>query len=390
MNLKSVKLNNMLRGGAKRLSLLGMLCLVLGLSSCNSIYDDDPNCLHGISLRFVYDYHMERGANSFPANVDCINVFVFDSNGNYVTQFKETSDALRSEGYRMEIPLDNGKYTIIAYGGMACDHPNFTLTPDWQSAEFQSVNKDDLIVTLPRNEQGVSDKLLHNTVDRTGGLFYAQPLEVELTDDDYATTYREETVYMMNDVNNIQVMLQELSDPYVVDYNDYNFEIVDDNFVLDSKNNPIYVATEDYQPFYKPYYLDNPQVGAVKNANSTQTQPLEQDEDNPVQVALAAFSTSRLFHNENYSHIDSARLLITSTKEKDEKGNPKEIVNIPLIRYLLLTFTPNTSWIRTHQEYLDRRSDWTLMFFLQEGKWVEATVSVNDWIVRVNEAELGL
>lgn len=387
MNLKSVKLNDILRKGAL-LPLLGVLCLTMGLSSCNSIYDDDPNCLHGVALRFVYDYHMERGANSFPAKVDCINVFVFDENGNYVTQFKETSDALLSESYRMEIPLDNGKYTIIAYGGMACEHSNFTLTPDWQSSAIQSVNKNDFIVTLPRDGQGVSDKQLHNIAERTGGLFFAQPLEVELTDDDYDTTYREETVYMMNDVNDIKVVLQELHDPKVVDYHDYNFEIIDDNFVLDSKNNPIYVATADYQPYYKPFYMDNPTMGHALNATSFITQPLEQDENDKVQVALAEFSTSRLFHNENYSHLDSARLLITSNKEKDGNGNPRQIINIPLIRYLLLTFTPGASWIKTYQEYLDRQSDWTLMFFLQDGKWVETNVSVNEWIVRVNDIEL--
>lgn len=389
MILKSVKLNDILRRGA-RLPLLGVLCLAMGLSSCDSfsIYDDDPNCVHGIALRFVYDYHMERGANSFPAKVDCINVFVFDEDGNYVTQFKETSDALLSENYRMEMELDNGKYTIIAYGGMACEHANFTLTPDWQSPEFQSVHKNDFIVTLPRDGKGVSDKQLHNIAERTGGLFFAQPLEIELTDDDYNTTYREETVYMMNDVNDIKIVLQELHDPKVVDYNDYNFEIIDDNFVLDSKNDPIYVATEDYQPSYKPFYMDNPQIGQAMNATSSITQPLEQDEDNKVQVALAEFSTSRLFHNENYSHLDSARLLITSQKEKDKNGKPREIINIPLIRYLLLTFTPGTSWIKTYQEYLDRQSDWTLMFFLQNGKWVETNVSVNDWIVRVNDIEL--
>lgn len=389
MNLKSVILNNILRKRAQRLSLLGMLCLALGLNSCNSIYDDDPNCLHGIALRFVYDYHMEKGANSFPANVDCINVFVFDSNGNCVTQFKETSDALRSESYRMEIPLDNGKYTIIAYGGMACDNPSFSLTPDWKAPEFIGTNKDDLVVTLPL-EGGVSKKQLHKIEERTGGLFFAQPLEVELTDKDYSTTYREETVYMMNDVNDIQITLQELNDPYQVDYNDYDFKIVDDNFVLDSKNNPIYQATEDYQPYYKPYALENTKIGKVKNADSRNTEPIEQDEDDEVQVARAEFSTSRLFHNKDYSHINSARLIVTSKKETERDGTPKKIIDIPLIGYLLLIWGEGDSWIKTPQEYLDRQSRWRLMFFLQEGKWVEATVSVDNWIVRVNDIDLGL
>ena len=390
MNLKSVILNNILRKRAQRLSLLGMLCLALGLNSCNSIYDDDPNCLHGIALRFVYDYHMEKGANSFPANVDCINVFVFDSNGNCVTQFKETSDALRSESYRMEIPLDNGKYTIIAYGGMACDHPSFSLKQDWKAPEFIGTNKDVLEVKLPLDENGVSNKQLHNIEERTGGLFFAQPLEVELTDKDYSTTYREETVYMMNDVNDIQIILQELDEPDKMDVADYNFKIIDDNFVLDSKNNPIHIATADYQPYYLPYGTDNRITGAATNAKSNITQPLEEDEQKKVQVACAEFSTSRLFHNEDYSHITSARLIVTSNKETENDGTPKVIINIPLIEYLLLVRGLGDSWIKSDQEFLDRQSRWTLMFFLTEGKWIEANVSVNNWIVRINNAELGL
>ena len=381
MNLKSVKLNDMLRKGAKRLPLLGVLCLALGLFSCDSVYDDEQECLHGIALRFVYDYHMEWGANSFPANVDCINVFVFDGNGKCVTQFKETSDVLRSESYRMNIPLDNGKYTIIAYGGMACEHSNFNLTPDWQSPEFLGTNKDDLVVTLPLTN-GVSNIQLHDIDKRTGGLFFAQPLEVELTDADYNTTYREETVYMMNDVNDIQIILQELDAPYTANYEDYDFKIIDDNFVLDSKNDPIHVATDEYQPYYLPYEMGNRFTGAVKNLNSNGAR-LEEDEEKPVQVACAEFSTSRLF----IDHLPTARLVVTSCKDVDQFGNPQPIIDIPLIEYLLLVRGFGDNWIKTDQEFLDRQSRWTLMFFLQHGVWLSTNISVNAWVVRVNQAK---
>ena len=382
MNLKSVILNNILRKGAKRLSLLGVLCLTLGLSSCDSVFDDDPNCLQGIALRFVYDYHMEPGANAFAANVDCINVFVFDEAGNYVTQFKETSDALRSESYRMNIPLGSGKYQLMVYGGTACEHSRFSLTPDWQSTP--SAKKDDIIVTLPRNAQGESNVKLHDIDERTGGLFYGT-LDVELTDDDFNTTYREETVYLMNDVNNIQVIMQELEYPYEVDYADYNFQIVDDNFVLDCNNKAVHVATTDYTPIYKPYATGNRITGAVKNPNSNGAQ-LEEDAGQPVQVACAEFSTSRLL----VEHMATARLLITSNRERNDNGAPRTIINIPLIEYLTLIRGLGDNWIKTDQEFLDRQSRWTLMLFLRDDRWVQTQISVNSWVVRINNAELGL
>lgn len=382
MNLKSVKLNDMLRERAKRLSLLGVLCLALGLSSCESIYDDDPNCLRGIALRFIYDYHMEPGANAFAANVDCINVFVFDENGNYVTQFKETSNALRNDSYRMEIPLENGKYQLMVYGGTACEHSRFSLTPNWTTSP--DAKKDDITVTLPRNEQGESDVQLHNIDERTGGLFYGT-LEVELNEDDYNSTYREETVYLMNDVNDIQIILQELESPYQVDHADYDFQIVDDNFVLDCNNKAVHVATADYKPVYKPYIAENRLIGAVKNSTSIGAQ-LEEDEGRPVQVACAEFSTSRLL----IEHLSTARLQITSSKDSDRNGNPQMIVDIPLIEYLTLVRGWGDSWIKDDQEFLDRQSRWTLMFFLQHGNWISTRISVNAWIVRVNNFDLGL
>lgn len=379
MNLKSVKINDMLRKGAWRLPLLGVLCLALGLSSCGSVFDDEQECVHGIALRFVYDYHMEPGANAFAANVDCVNVFVFDEDGNYVTQFKETSDALRNDSYRMNIPLENGKYQLMVYGGTACENSRFSLTPNWASSP--DAKKDDIRVTLPRNAQGESNIQLHNIEERTGGLFYGT-LEVELTENDYNTTYREETVYLMKDVNNIQIILQELDYPYQIDCADYDFQIVDDNFVLDCNNKAVHVATADYQPVYKPYMTENRTMGAVINPNTNGAR-LEEDEKRPVQVACAEFSTSRLF----IDHLTTARLVVTSKTGTDQNGEVVPIIDIPLIDYLLLIRGFGDSWIKTDQEFLDRQSRWTLMFFLQQGYWATIRLSVNDWIVHVANLE---
>lgn len=383
MRLNSVNFNTMLRRGAKRLPLLGVLCLAMGLSSCESILDEEPNCRLGIALNFVYDYHMEPGANAFTSNVDCVNVFVFDKNGNYVKQFTETTDVLRDPNYRMELPLDLGDYHLVVYGGTACEDASFELTPDFRSAESRSGStKDDILVTLPL-ENGISQKQLHDIEARTGGLFYGT-LDVTLTDQDYAVEYREETVYLMKDTNNIQVILQELNSPYEVDYNEYNFYIIDDNFKLDGYNNVIHTATADYQPMYLPYAAENRLMGYVEYEETPGTL-LEEDENRPVQVACAEFSTSRLL----IEHLPTARLLVTSRVKKDANGNDKVIIDIPLLSYLTAVRGFGDSWIKSDQEFLDRQSRWTLMFFLQRNMWVSARVSVNWWTVRINDVELG-
>ena len=356
-------------------------CLALAFGACEPIFDANPDCRLGIALRFVYDYHMEPGANAFASNVDCVSVLVFDTDGNYLTQFTETGTVLQDENYRMELPLEPGDYRLVVYGGLACADASFTIAPDW--AASTRGRQDELLVTLPLDERGVSDKQLHDIEQRTGGLFYGT-LEVGLREEDLAREFREETVYLMKDTNNIQVILQELSDPYQVDFEDYHFYIVDDNFVLDGKNAVVHTATEEFQPYYLPYASENRIMGYVDPGNRN-GQQVEEDAERPVQVACAEFATSRLV----IEHLPTAELLITSSTEKDAQGNDKEIIRIPLLSYLTAIRGFGDSWIKSDQEFLDRQSRWTLMFFLQQNVWVKTTVSVNWWTVRINEVELG-
>lgn len=382
MRLNSVRFNTMLRRGAHRLSLLGVLGLAMGLGSCEPIFDEDPNCRLGVALNFVYEYHMEPGADAFPSNVDCVTVLVFDKGGNFVTQLTETSDVLRDEKYRMELPLDAGDYHLVVYGGLACEDAAFDFTPDFSAASNRGAKKEDILVTLPLNGEGFSDKQLHDIDKRTGGLFYGT-LDLTLTEQDYTTTFREETVYLMKDTNNIQVILQELQYPYQIDYKDYNFRIVDDNFVLDGFNNVVPVYTSEYKPYYLPYNAENRIMGQVEYKDQNGAL-LEENKDQPVQVACVEFSTSRLL----VEHLSTARLIISSKVEKDALGRDKELINIPLITYLTAVRGFGDSWIRSDQEFLDRQSRWSLIFFLQRGLWVNAWVSVNWWTVRINDIEL--
>lgn len=371
MYLNSV-IFNFMPGRGKIVPLLGVLFLSIIGTSCGSIYDDQSNCPRGVSLRLVYEYHMERGANAFPSNVDCITVFVFNKKGDYVTQFSETSTALQNENYRMILPLEAGDYDLVVYGGLACRERTFELTTDFGSPSAAGAKRSDMGVTLPRDADGVSDKLLHDVENRTGGCFYGT-LSLSLIEDDY----REETVYMMKNTNNIQVILQEIDSPYTVDYADYDYKIVDDNFVLDGSNSFVEIATADYQPCYKPYAAQNRTMGYVEYDNRNGAW-LEESKEQPVQVACAEFSTSRLF----VEHMPTARLVITERKSGDT------IIDIPLIKYLAGIRGFGDNWIKSEQEFLDRQSRWTMMFFLQRGVWANMRISVNWWTVRFNETEL--
>lgn len=378
---------------------LGVLFVALS-TACEPIFDDLSDCFGGIRLRFVYEYHMMRGANAFPGYVDCIDVYVFDEEGRYVTCLTETSEALRDENYRIDLSLEPGTYEIVAYGGSACDSRRFTLTPDWKEnlAAAEEYFRPHMTVRVADYDPvtGVSRRQLHDINDRTGGLFYGglfpggdftvEPLRLTVTEEDLKRRgYREETVYMMNDVNSIQVVLEELAYPYQVDWRDYDVRILDDNFVLDHENMivPVTVTDEEenviFRPVYEPYNGGANMTMGFMDYVERDGAYLEEDEERPVQVAVYEFSTSRLMT----LHMDSARLVVS------ERATGKELIDLPLVKYLTALYTQGTSWIKSSQEFLDRQSDWHLMLFLQDGKWntVNVKIAVNNWVVRLNEAQ---
>jgi hypothetical protein len=65
-----------------------------------------------------------------------------------------------------------------------------------------------------------------------------------------------------------------------------------------------------------------------------------------------------------------------------------DVINIPLNNYLLLLKSNLYSEMGA-QEFLDRESEWSLIFFLDDGlRWINTRIVINDWVVRVNHAEM--
>ena len=64
------------------------------------------------------------------------------------------------------------------------------------------------------------------------------------------------------------------------------------------------------------------------------------------------------------------------------------VVDMPLKRYLLMLRSDRYDDM-DDQEYLDRECDFVLFFFLRpDGSWIDTRIVVNDWVVRINDAEM--
>ena len=59
---------------------LPLLSVILGLmmTACNAVWQDEPVCNQGLSIRFIYSYNMEY-ANAFPSQVHCLTVLIVGS-----------------------------------------------------------------------------------------------------------------------------------------------------------------------------------------------------------------------------------------------------------------------------------------------------------------------
>lgn len=315
------------------------------LTSCDAVIDDAlPECREGLEVRFIYDYNMEW-ANAFPSQSHCLTLYVYDKEGNWVKTQREIGDPLKDENYRMHVDLEPGDYTLLAYGGLDCEEASFSFTDNPETIGIEDIS-------LPMKGEHKTQPVGHNLHP----LFYGR---VDATVPPGETLqYTTVTVPMMKDTNNIRILLCNLNgEPLTGD--DFDITISDDNTLFDWDNNVVAQGGITYWPWTK----GQASSGVLGEGNESL-------------VAFAELSTSRLMAGHN------ARLTVTRTRDG------RQIIDVPLINFLLLLKSEQFGKMG-NQEYLDRESRWALTFFLQgDGSWMDVYIMINDWIVRINNAEL--
>lgn len=97
----------------KRISFSLFIIFIILLQGC--IKEDLSNCKSELLLSFRYTLN-DQYANLFDREVSKVTVYVFDNNGKYVDRFSEQGNHLTND-YVMHIPLPEGTYSVVAYGG---------------------------------------------------------------------------------------------------------------------------------------------------------------------------------------------------------------------------------------------------------------------------------
>lgn len=315
-------------GAVRRMGYGSCLLLLLVLFSCTSIDETLPECR--LYVRFRYDYNMEF-SDAFASQVNRVDVFVFDKDGTFVIKKSEQGETLGGS-YRMPLPLPAGEYRIAAWAGMSDDF-------EMPESVAGKTTLEELTVRMKREESLVHNKALNP-------LWYGGVQAVSFTGRQEQT----ETVSLIKDTNKFRFILQKSGPGEELDINDCLFEIRADNGYYDWNNDLL----DDDMISYRPYYLEKVEdVGIVVEMN-----------------------TMRL--------LEHKKVYLTLTRKSDGK----ELMRIDLIPYLLLTKMEGHNI--PAQEYLDRQSEYAIVFFYNPEllNFLSTKIVINGWTIWLKGEDL--
>ena len=316
-------------GAVRRMGYGSCLLLLLVLFSCTSIDETLPECR--LYVRFRYDYNMEF-SDAFASQVNRVDVFVFDKDGTFVMKKSEQGETLGGGSYRMPLPLPAGESRIAAWAGLCYDF-------EMPEPVAGKTTLEELTVRMKREESLVHNKALNP-------LWYGGVQAVSFTGRQEQT----ETVSLIKDTNKFRFILQKSGPGEELDINDCLFEVRADNGYYDWNNDLL----DDDMISYRPYYLEKVEdVGIVVEMN-----------------------TMRL--------LEHKKVYLTLTRKSDGK----ELMKIDLIPYLLLTKMEGHNI--PAQEYLDRQSEYAIVFFYNPEllNFLSTKIVINGWTIWLKGEDL--
>ena len=316
------------KGAVRQISYGSCLLLLLVLFSCTSIDETLSECQLYVSFR--YDYNMEF-TDAFAAQVNRVDVFVFDKDGTFIMKKSEQGKTLGSGSYRMQLQLPIGEYRIATWAGMSDAFEMTELVAGKSTLE-------DLTVKMKR------ESLIHNKVLEP--LWYGEVQTVNFTGKQEQT----ETVCLIKNTNKFRFILQKSGPGEELDMNDCLFEIRADNGYYDWNNDLL----DDDMISYQPYHLEKVEdVGIVAEMN-----------------------TMRL--------LEHKKVYLTLTRKSDSK----ELMKVDLIPYLLLTKMEGHNI--PAQEYLDRQSEYAIVFFYNPEllNFLSTKIMINGWTIWLKGEDL--
>lgn len=345
---------------------MSILAASVAFSSCETIYDDLAPCRTEYRMKFRYDRNM-KFADAFPAEVESVDLWLFDTAGKMVWSGSGSGEALRSGDYAMTLDVAPGTYDAIAWCGLEGGDA-FYLGSD------EITRKEDLILGIRRRQsEGVA------TVDNDLHRLYHGFERIVLTEPAGGGTVMADMPLTKN-TNVIRIMLQHL-DGSPVRSDDFDFSIEAANSVMNYDN-----ALLGNEPvLYRNWIKTETSAWFDEDENRMYDGP--EGAENESAGGGTLVKVNGLMAERTIGRLLSDReqqLVVTRLTDG------KCIIRIPLIRYMLMVKGEYNKSM-SDQEYLDRQDDYTMTFFIDgENKWyAHGGIYINSWhVVPQQDTEL--
>ncbi len=323
----------------------------LGACSNSFIFDYEGDCDPKYRVKFHYDWHL-KNSDAFAAEVEHVTLNVIDGEGNIVYTHRESGDALRQPGY--EIVLDDkikpGKYRLQAWCGKGAEPGNTSF------AVHEASTLTDLRCTLLPDGDDASSKADIEGADGKeierplGRLFHGLSEELDFPDEEGVHTY---DLGLIKDTNTVKIVLQHLSG-LPIDGNLFDFTVTAANARMEHDNSLIASQPVTYHAW------------DIINGSAVITSEYE-GMAGSFAATIAEITIGRLVYGQE------VRL------EAHRKSDGRLVFSVPLIP-LALELKGHENRKMDNQEYLDRKDDYSFIFFLDEGyRWEDSFIYVESW-----------
>lgn len=322
-------------------------------AGCDSvIYDDQGDCSVHYKVAFSYTKNM-LNADAFSSQVSSVTLYVVDKDGNIVTSKSDEGTILAAPGYAMDVDVQPGIYDLLVWaeGTSPIEDPTqFVIASGYTPTSITELSAS--LNVLDGDKGKYSDK------DITP-LYYGLLRDVEFPD-----TYGDVIigpVDLTKDTNEIQVMLQTI-DGTMIEAGDFTFSITADNSELDYLNIPSSSNSVTYYPW------NVAQIEVTFENENDDSRAGGITRDNGGNGLLAELSIGRL--------MADRRPTLTIIRNSDNVV----VMSIDLVKYFLMVKGEYNRPL-SDQDYLDRCSDYSLIFFLdnQHSWYVSAGIYINGW-----------
>lgn len=345
---------------AKLLLLLPVLLMVTGCSGM--IYEDQGDCDPHYKVRFIYDRNL-KFADAFPHEVHEVTLYVIEtSTGKIVWTMHEDSDALRRDGYLMDVDVEPGDYDLLAWCGEG-HTSSFTVGTGTLASH--------LVCSL--TDRSASDADGDHVTSELNNLYHGRLTAQNFPDDEGTYIY---TVPLTKDTNSVHIVLQHLSGENL-DKNDFDFTITGENGKLDWDNSLL----PDCPLTYHAHDVKSGLAGVDVPDYTESDDAAAKDRDiQSVSAVVADHTVSRLV-KENPLYVNVY-----------DKANGRPVARVPLIDYALLVkgnYKDPDRKPLTDQDYLDRQDDYSMVFLLdQNNRWIKTSIYINSWHLVLQNVEI--